>query len=164
MINETVAKYYELTINDMMQKTNKRRIVKARQVSMYFHKQMTKLSLAEIGVKVGFKDHSTVLDAIRKVNGYIEVDNKFKKEIDEIQALLYGFKIIDNDLITNEYLLKIGFKNCIHFYRIDYEKLSLELIKYNDVFIPVIIDNESATNLNCISTIEELTWLIKFIA
>ena len=61
-------------------KTRKRQVVQARQIAMYFAKNMTKSSLSSIGAHCG-KDHATVLHACRTVNNLIETDKKFKASV-----------------------------------------------------------------------------------
>ena len=72
----------------MQSKTRKREIVQARQVSMFFSKNMTKSSLASIGAQIGGKDHATVLHACKTVNNLIETDNRFRLQVDEIEKKL----------------------------------------------------------------------------
>jgi len=52
--------------------------VQARQVAMYFSKNLTKSSLATIGSQIGGKDHATVLHACKTVNNLVETDNSSK--------------------------------------------------------------------------------------
>ena len=66
-------------------KTRKRQVVQARQIAMYFAKNMTKSSLSNIGAHCGGKDHATVLHACRTVNNLIETDKKFKASVLELQ-------------------------------------------------------------------------------
>jgi chromosomal replication initiator protein len=69
----------------MQSKTRKREIVQARQVSMFFSKNMTKSSLASIGAQIGGKDHATVLHACKTVNNLIDTDKHFRHQISEIE-------------------------------------------------------------------------------
>ena len=68
--------------------TKNREIVQARQLSMYFSKQLTKNSLASIGQQCGNKDHATVLHACRTVNNLKETDKRFKTYVDDLQKRL----------------------------------------------------------------------------
>jgi chromosomal replication initiator protein len=72
----------------MQGKTRKREIVQARQVSMYFSKNLTKASLASIGSFIGGKDHATVLHACKTVNNLIDTDRHFRNQIIEIEKKL----------------------------------------------------------------------------
>ena len=55
---------------------------------MFFSKNLTKSSLATIGLQIGGKDHATVLHACKTVNNLIETDKQFKNQIDEIEKKL----------------------------------------------------------------------------
>ena len=55
---------------------------------MYFAKKFTDLSLAQIGVQCGKKDHATVLHACRTVENLKITDRKFKEELDSIDKVL----------------------------------------------------------------------------
>jgi len=69
-------------------KTRKREIVQARQLTMYFSKQLTKNSLAAIGAQCGNKDHATVLHACRTVSNLAETDKRFRTYVDDIKKKL----------------------------------------------------------------------------
>mgnify|MGYP002624621027 CR=1 FL=1 len=87
-IQKVVCDYFNLQTDAIMSKTRKREIVQARQIAMYFAKNMTKLSLATIGSQIGGKDHATVLHACKTVNNLIDTDRQFKGYIDEIEKKL----------------------------------------------------------------------------
>jgi chromosomal replication initiator protein len=59
-----------------------------RQIGMYLSKQLTTRSLPEIGRRFGDRDHTTVLHAIRKIEGEIGNDNRLKDEIEELKRQL----------------------------------------------------------------------------
>jgi len=84
-IQKVVCDYYRIPIELMQSKTRKREIVQARQVSMFFSKNMTKSSLASIGAQIGGKDHATVLHACKTVNNLIDTDKHFRHQIAEIE-------------------------------------------------------------------------------
>ena len=87
-IQKVVCDYFNLQTDAITSKTRKREIVQARQIAMYFAKNMTKLSLATIGSQIGGKDHATVLHACKTVNNLIDTDRQFKGYIDEIEKKL----------------------------------------------------------------------------
>ena len=84
-IQKVVCDYFDLPIDLMKSKTRKREVVQARQIAMYFAKNMTKSSLATIGLHCGGKDHATVLHACRTVNNLMDTDKRFKSYIDELE-------------------------------------------------------------------------------
>lgn len=84
-IQKVVADYFDLPIELMKSKTRKREVVQARQIAMYFSKNMTKASLANIGLHCGGKDHATVLHACRTVNNLMETDKRFRQYIEDLE-------------------------------------------------------------------------------
>jgi len=84
-IQKIVCDFFNLPIEMLKSKTRKRQVVQARQIAMYFAKNMTKSSLSSIGMHCGGKDHATVLHACRTVNNLLETDKKFKSNVQELQ-------------------------------------------------------------------------------
>lgn len=89
-IQKVVCDFYKIPVDLIQEKTRKREIVQARQVSMFFSKKFTKASLASIGARIGGKDHATVLHACKTVNNLIDTDKLFKSQINEIEKKLNG--------------------------------------------------------------------------
>ena len=87
-IEQNVADYYNIETEAIQSKSRKREIVQARQITMYFAKQLTKNSLSSIGAQIGGKDHATVLHACKTVKNLIETDKKFNKQVEEIRKKL----------------------------------------------------------------------------
>ena len=87
-IQKVVCDYFDIPIELMKSKTRKREIVQARQLAMYFSKQMTKNSLANIGLHCGKKDHATVLHACKTVNNLIDTDKQFRGYVSDIEKKL----------------------------------------------------------------------------
>ncbi len=83
-IQKLVCDYFTIPVEQVKSKTRKREIVQARQISMYYAKDLTKSSLKTIGMHFGGRDHSTVIHACQTVNDLMETDKKFKSDIDEI--------------------------------------------------------------------------------
>jgi chromosomal replication initiator protein len=83
-IQKLVCDYFTIPVEQVKSKTRKREIVQARQISMYYAKDLTKSSLKTIGMHFGGRDHSTVIHACQTVNDLMETDKKFKADIDEI--------------------------------------------------------------------------------
>ncbi|MGL4596412.1 MAG: helix-turn-helix domain-containing protein, partial [Bacteroidia bacterium] len=87
-IQKVVCDYFDLPIELLKSKTRKREVVQARQIAMFFAKNMTKSSLATIGMHCGGKDHATVLHACRTVNNLMDTDKRFRAYIDELEKKL----------------------------------------------------------------------------
>ncbi len=83
-IQKIVADYFNITIDQLLSTSRKRDVVQARQIAMFFSKQLTSNSYASIGSQSGNKDHSTVLHACKIVTNLQETDKTFKKYVQEI--------------------------------------------------------------------------------
>jgi chromosomal replication initiator protein len=66
-IQKTVADYYKVRVTDMHSKKRSRAVARPRQVAMALAKELTQLSLPEIGTNFGGRDHTTVLHACRQI-------------------------------------------------------------------------------------------------
>jgi chromosomal replication initiator protein len=84
-IQKVVCDYFDMGIDTLKSKTRKREVVQARQIAMYFSKQMTKSSLATIGMHCGGKDHATVLHACKTVNNLMDTDKRFRGYIEDLK-------------------------------------------------------------------------------
>jgi chromosomal replication initiator protein len=84
-IQKLVCDFYNIPVEAVKSKTRKREIVQARQIAMYFTKDLTKSSLKNIGIFFGGRDHSTVIHACQTVNDLIETDKKFRHDVEEIE-------------------------------------------------------------------------------
>ena len=87
-IQETVSDFYNIKKDLIQSASRKREIVQARQVTMYFIKKYTELSLSQIGIQVGNRNHATVLHACNTIKNLTEVDKGFRSDIQEIERLL----------------------------------------------------------------------------
>jgi len=87
-IQDIVSDFYHVKKDLIQSASRKREIVQARQVTMYFIKKHTELSLSQIGAQVGNRNHATVLHACNTVKDFYEVDKGFRSDIDEIENLL----------------------------------------------------------------------------
>jgi chromosomal replication initiator protein len=63
-------------------------VVRPRQVAMYRAKTMTLRSLPEIGRRFGGRDHTTVLHAVRKIEGLVGKDTALSEEVESLKRQL----------------------------------------------------------------------------
>jgi chromosomal replication initiator protein len=66
-IQKTVADYYKIKVSEMYSKKRSRNVARPRQIAMALAKELTHMSLPDIGEAFGGRDHTTVLHACRKV-------------------------------------------------------------------------------------------------
>jgi chromosomal replication initiator protein len=63
-------------------------VVKPRQVAMFLAKMLTLRSLPEIGRRFGGRDHTTVLHAVRKIEGLLQSDTILREELELLKRML----------------------------------------------------------------------------
>ena len=66
-IQKTVADYYHIKMVDLLSKRRTRNLTRPRQIAMTLARELTTMSLPEIGKAFGGKDHSTVIHACKSV-------------------------------------------------------------------------------------------------
>jgi chromosomal replication initiator protein len=66
-ILEVVQEYYSLKPKELLSRSKVRYIAQARQLAMYLARELTALSLEQIGVRFGGRDHSTVVHAQKRI-------------------------------------------------------------------------------------------------
>ena len=81
-IQRKVADYYNLRLSDLLSARRSRQIARPRQVAMYLSKILTTRSLPEIGRKFGGRDHTTVIHAVKRVEGLRDSDSAIQEEVD----------------------------------------------------------------------------------
>ncbi|KRM35007.1 dnaA protein [Agrilactobacillus composti DSM 18527 = JCM 14202] len=87
-IQETVAKYYHITVSEIKGKKRIKNIVVPRQIAMYLARELTDASLPKIGIEFGGKDHTTVIHAHEKISQSITDDQDLKNNVAELKNLL----------------------------------------------------------------------------
>jgi chromosomal replication initiator protein len=83
-----VAKHYGVSRADLLSSRRTANVVRPRQIAMYLAKTLTLRSLPEIGRRFGGRDHTTVLHAVRKIEGLVQGDKGLAEEIEGLKRLL----------------------------------------------------------------------------
>ncbi|HMN38470.1 MAG TPA: chromosomal replication initiator protein DnaA [Hyphomicrobium sp.] len=83
-----ISRHYGVSKGDLLSQRRHRSVVWPRQIGMYLAKQLTARSLPEIGRRFGNRDHTTVLHAIRKIEGEISDNPRLRDELEELKKLL----------------------------------------------------------------------------
>ena len=86
-IQKVVAKYFKIRASDMVSKRRNRSIARPRQIAMALAKDLTNLSLPEIG-EAFERDHTTVLHACRKVSQLREEDGRIEEDYSNLSRTL----------------------------------------------------------------------------
>ncbi|MBL7157476.1 MAG: chromosomal replication initiator protein DnaA [Candidatus Omnitrophica bacterium] len=87
-IQERVAKYFSLKLQDMKIKKRTKAVVYPRQIAMYLSRGLTDLSLPEIGVLFGGRDHTTVIHACEKIERDMKQDEKVRFLVEKILSTI----------------------------------------------------------------------------
>ena len=87
-IQNIVAVYFNLNIQEMLSPRRSRSLARPRQIAMYLAKKYTTNSLPDIGRKFSNRDHTTVIHAVKKIDELIKNDNEIKHSITEIIKIL----------------------------------------------------------------------------
>lgn len=87
-ILKVVSRHFGVSKGDILSQRRHRSVVWPRQIGMYLAKQLTSRSLPEIGRRFGNRDHTTVLHAIRKIEGELGGNTRLRDELDELKKLL----------------------------------------------------------------------------
>ncbi len=89
-IQKTVAEYFKIKMSDMHSKKRSRNIARPRQVAMALAKDLTQMSLPEIGEAFGNRDHTTVLHACRTIATLRNRDSALNRDYLVLEQVLKG--------------------------------------------------------------------------
>jgi chromosomal replication initiator protein len=89
-IQKTVAEYFKIKISDMHSKRRSRNVARPRQVAMALAKDLTQMSLPEIGEAFGNRDHTTVLHACRTIASLRTRDGSLNRDYLVLEQVLKG--------------------------------------------------------------------------
>lgn len=84
MIREKVATMFSIKIEDFQSKKRTRTIAYPRQIAMFLCRELTDMSLSNIGDEFGGRDHTTVIHACEKIAQDMESDRELKLRIDRL--------------------------------------------------------------------------------
>jgi hypothetical protein len=85
-IRKCVSRHFKISLDDMDSQRRLAGIVLPRQVSHYLAKKLTKHSLPEIGRRCGGKDHTTILNSVRKITARMQSNPQLAETIATLEA------------------------------------------------------------------------------
>jgi chromosomal replication initiator protein len=83
-IQRATAKEFGITLDEMMSKRRARAIARPRQIAMYLSKMLTTRSLPDIGRRFGGRDHTTVIHAVKRIDGLRAEDSNVNTHVEKI--------------------------------------------------------------------------------
>ncbi|ACD52856.1 chromosomal replication initiator protein DnaA [Clostridium botulinum] len=83
-IQEIVANYFNLKIDDLKSQRRTRNVAYPRQIAMYLSRKLTDMSLPKIGEEFGGRDHTTVIHAYEKISENLKSDENLQHTVSDI--------------------------------------------------------------------------------
>lgn len=90
LIQKVVAERYSLKLDDITSKKRTRSIAFPRQIAMYLCRQLTDLSLPQIGKEFGGRDHTTILHGNDKIASDLKDNIELQKIIEDLTKQITG--------------------------------------------------------------------------
>ncbi len=92
-IQAVVASYYEISVTELVSSSRTARVARPRQIAIHLTREMTELSLQDIGDAFGGRNHATVLHACKRVAERIDGDPESSTELRELTHQLRQLKV-----------------------------------------------------------------------
>ncbi len=89
-IKKIVSSYFSISVEDIEGGKRSQDYTIPRQIAMYLIRELTNLSLPQIGNLFGGRDHTTVLYSIDKIKRELKKDENLKAAVEEIRRMLIG--------------------------------------------------------------------------
>lgn len=89
-IQKTVADYYRIKMVELLSKKRTRNLTRPRQIAMSLAREVTTMSLPEIGNSFGGKDHSTVIHACKTISNLRSIDTTIDADYKILLQTLKG--------------------------------------------------------------------------
>ncbi len=84
LIQEIIASYFKLKVDELLAKRRTRNVSYPRQIAMYLSRELTETSLPRLGEMFGGRDHTTVIHAYEKISRERNEDVKLSNTIKEL--------------------------------------------------------------------------------
>ena len=89
-IQQIVAEQFQLRVSDLTGSKRPKNIAEPRMMAMYFAREMTDLSLADIGNAFGGRNHATVLHAMSQVKKLSDASDDFRRSLSSLKRKIQG--------------------------------------------------------------------------
>jgi chromosomal replication initiator protein len=89
LIQAEVANSFQVSRESIVGRDRSTAAVSARQAAIYLTRELTDLSLPQIGRIFGGRDHSTVLSSIRRLEARLETDPALRARLEELRAAIH---------------------------------------------------------------------------
>jgi chromosomal replication initiator protein len=93
-VMEAVVNHYRMPLDKLCSRSRSRVVSFPRQVAMYLARTETDASFPQIGAHLGNRDHTTILHGYEKISGLMETDERVRREVLQIKAMLYDSAVV----------------------------------------------------------------------
>ncbi|HHV97874.1 MAG TPA: chromosomal replication initiator protein DnaA [Clostridiaceae bacterium] len=90
LIIDVVARHFNLKPEDFKSKKRNREVAFPRQIAMYLCRELTDMSLPQIGAEFGGRDHTTVMHAFAKITESINNNYEVRRTVEELKRNISG--------------------------------------------------------------------------
>ena len=92
LIQETIAKYFNITVEELKGVKRSNDVTFPRQIAMYLCRSVAQLPLTKIGEGFGKRDHTTVIHACNKIEKEIQNNVSTKRIVESVKNILLNDK------------------------------------------------------------------------
>jgi chromosomal replication initiator protein len=89
MVMDVVSRYYHVSVDDLKSNRRNKEVANPRQVAMYLCRFLLNMTLPQIGLEFGNRDHTTVMYACSKVSEDMNAQGSLAKDVEDIKKRLF---------------------------------------------------------------------------
>lgn len=89
-LQKLACEHYKIRLNDLKSTSRTKPIILARQVAMFLIKKHLDKSLVDIGRAFGGRDHTTVINALRRIEDHLSKDTDLRRDVEEIEQRIHN--------------------------------------------------------------------------
>ena len=89
-IVERTARYFSVSMDDIMSPKRDKEIVYPRQIAMYMLRSELHMSFPKIATELGRKDHTTAIHSVEKIEKESNLDSVVRQQLVEIRGRIYA--------------------------------------------------------------------------
>src|SRR3989338_3905147 len=87
-VMEAISRYYSVSVQDMIGASRVREILVPRQIAMFLLKKYARMSYVRLGELFSDRDHTTVMNAVGKIEGKLQNDPQLLREVRSLEKEL----------------------------------------------------------------------------
>lgn len=87
-IYDIVCDFYGMDKKAVLSKNRRKNLAMCRHITAYFLRRYTNMNLKEVGAFLGNRDHTTILNSVKQMKGWMQTDESLSRDIDAIRSLI----------------------------------------------------------------------------